>query len=116
MTQVSFYPVFFSRTNLKLHNNSVIPKIVIKDLKTLGSSKASCSDCIPVVPVVVLKNCEPEFSYMLIELFSMCLKKPCFRDCWKVSFVVPVCKNVGESSATKNHCPVSLVSMVSQVL
>ena len=25
----------------------------------------------------------------------MCLKKPCFPDCWKVSLVVPVFKNVG---------------------
>ena len=32
------------------------------------SSKASGPECIPVV---VLKNCEPELSYMLPELFNM---------------------------------------------
>ena len=44
-------------------------------------SKASSSDCIPVV---VLKNCEPELSYILAELLSKCLEESCFPDCWKV--------------------------------
>ena len=44
-------------------------------------------DCIPVV---VLKNCEPELLYILAETFNMCLKETCFPDCWKVSSVVPV--------------------------
>ena len=78
----------------------------------LHSSKASGSDCIPVV---VLKNYEPELSYILAELFNMCLKESCFLDCWKVSLVVPVFKNAGERSTTKNYCPVSLLSVVSKV-
>ena len=45
----------------------------------------------------------------------MCLKESCFPDCWKVSSVVPVFKNVGERSTDKNYCPVSLPSVVSQV-
>ena len=40
--------------------------------------------------VVVLKNCEPEFSYILAELFNKYLKESWFPDCWKVSLVVPV--------------------------
>ena len=63
-------------------------------------SKASALDC---VPVVVLKNCEPELSYILAELFNKCLKESCFPDCWKVSSVVPIFKNVGERSAAKNY-------------
>ena len=59
----------------------------------LDSSKASDADSIPVV---ILKNCEPELSYILAELFNMCLKESCFLDCWKVSSVVPVFINVGE--------------------
>ena len=47
--------VFLSRTNLKLHNISVTPKMVKKVITNIDSSKASCPDCIPVV---VLKNCE----------------------------------------------------------
>ena len=54
--------VFSSRTNLKLHNISVTPKMVKKVITNLDSSKASGPDCIPVV---VLKNCEPELSYIL---------------------------------------------------
>ena len=78
----------------------------------LDLSKASGPNCIPVV---VLKNCEPELSYILAELFNMCLKESCFPDCWKVSSVVPVFKNVGERSTAKNYCPVSLLSVVSKV-
>ena len=55
-------PVFPSRTNLKLHNISVTPKMVKKVIMNLDLSKASGPDCIPVV---VLKNCEPELSYIL---------------------------------------------------
>ena len=57
----------------------------------LDFSKASGPDCIPEV---VLKNCEPEFSCILAELFNKCLKESCFPDCWKVSSVVLVFKNV----------------------
>ena len=68
-----------------------------------------------LIPVVVLKNCEPEVSYILAELFNKCLKESCFPDCWKISSVVPVFKNVGERSTAKNYCPVSLLSVVTKV-
>ena len=77
-------PVFPSGTNLKLHNFSVTPKMVKKFIMNLDLSQAPGPDCIPVV---VLKNCEPEFSYILAELFNKCLKESCFPDCWKVSSV-----------------------------
>ena len=70
--------------------------MVKKVIANLDSSKASGPDCIPVV---VLKNCEPE----LAEIFNMCLKESCFPDCWKVHSVVPVFKNVGERSTAKNY-------------
>ena len=104
-------PVFPSRTHLKLHV-SITPNMIKKVITNLDSSKASGHNCIPVV---VLKNCEPELSYTLAELFNMCLKESCFPDCWKVSSVVPVFKNVGERSTAKNYCPVSLLSVVSRV-
>ena len=86
--------------------------MVKKVITNLDSSKASGPDCILVV---VLKNCEPELSYILAKLFNKCLKEPCFPYCWKVSSVVPVLKNVGERSTAKNYHPVSLLSMVSKV-
>ena len=92
-------PVFPSKTNLKLHNSSITPKKVKKVITNLDSSKVSGPDCIPVV---ILKNCEPELSCILAKLFNMCLKESCFPDCWKVSSVVPVFKNVGERSTAKN--------------
>ena len=94
-------PVFPSRTNLKLHNISVTPKMVRKVVMNLDLSKGSGPNCIPVM---VLKNCEPELSYILAELFSK-----------KVSSVVPVFKNVGERSTAKNYHPISLLSVVSKV-
>ena len=105
-------PVFSSKTNPKLHNISITPKMVKKVITNLDSSKVSGPDCIPVV---VLKNCESELSYILAELFNICLKESCFPDCWKVSSVVPVFKNVGERSTAKNYRPVSLLSVVSKV-
>ena len=74
------------------------------------TSKASSLGCIPAVD---LKNCEPKLSYILAELFNMCLKKCCFPDCWKVSSVV--FKNVGERSTTKNYFPVNLLSMLIKI-
>ena len=68
------------------------------------------------IRVVVLKNFEPERSYILAELFNNCLKESCFLDCWKVSSVVPVFKNVGEMSAAKTYRPVSLFSAVGKVI
>ena len=61
-------PVFPSRTNLKLHDISLTPKMFKKVLMNLDLSKASGPDCIPVV---VLQNCEQELSYILAELFSV---------------------------------------------
>ena len=73
-------------------------------------SKLSGPDCIPVV---VLKNCEPEYSYILADLFNKCLKGSCFVRTFHV--MVLVFKNVGERSATKNYCHVGLISVVSKV-
>ena len=52
-------------------------------------------------PLVVLKDCKPELSCTLAELFNMCLKKSYFPDCWKVSSVFPVFKNVGKGLQLK---------------
>ena len=105
-------PVFPYRNNLKLDNIYVTPKIVAKVTINLDLSKASGPDCIPVV---VLKNCASELSYILAELFNKCLKESFFPDCRKVSSVVPVFKNVGERCTAKNHRPVTLLSVVSKV-
>ena len=64
---------------------------------------------------MVLKDCEPELSYIVAKLFNMFLKESCFPDCLKASLVVLVFENVGERSTAKNYCPVSLLSVVSKV-
>ena len=33
------------------------------------------------ISVAILKICEPKLSYMLAELFNMCLKQSCFLGC-----------------------------------
>ena len=55
-----------------------IPHCKYQVITNLDSSKVSGPDCIPVV---VLKNCEPELSYILAKLFNKCLKECCFPDC-----------------------------------
>ena len=105
-------PVFPSRTNLRLHSISITPNMIKKVIMNFDSSKASGHDCIPVV---VLKNSEPELSHILVKLFNKCLKESCFPDCWEASSVVPVFKNVGERSTAKKYCPVSFLSVVSKV-
>ena len=72
-------PIFLSTTNLKLQNIFVTPKMVKKVIMNLDLSKAYGPDCIPVV---VLKNCETELSYISAELFSKCLKESCFPGCF----------------------------------
>ena len=85
---------------------------VKKVIRNLDSSKVSGPDCIPVM---VLKNCVPEFSHILAELFIMCLKEHCFPDCWQVSSAVPIFKIFWENSIVKNYCLFSLLSLVFKV-
>ena len=49
--------------------------LVKKVISKLDSSKVPGPDCIPVV---VLKDCKPELSYILAEFFNMHLKESCF--------------------------------------
>ena len=86
--------------------------MVKKVIMYLDSSKAFGPHCIPMV---VLKNCEPEISYILTKLFNICLKESCFQECWKVALVVPVFKNVEERSANKNYRPDSFLFVASKV-
>ena len=70
---------------------TVTPKMVRKVIMNLDLSKASGPDCIPVV---ALKNCEPELSYTLAKLVNKCLsdsEEVLFSNCWKVSLVVSKC-------------------------
>ena len=67
-TQVSSISLsaFSFRTNLKLQNNSVTPKIVKKVIMKQDSSKAFGIDCMGP------KNCEPELPYLLQDS-SICV-------------------------------------------
>ena len=85
MTQVCL-TCFSSKSKMKLHI-SLTPKLVKKVKNNLDLSKACGPDCIPVV---ILKNCEPQLSYVLADLFIMYLMESFSPDCSKVSSVVPV--------------------------
>ena len=60
----TFLAVFPSITILKLHNISVTSKISKKVIMNLDLAKVSGP---AFVPVVVLKNCEPELSHILVN-------------------------------------------------
>ena len=57
---------------------------VISNLDLLKASGPNC------ILMVVLKNCEPQLSYVLDHLFNMCLQEFFIPDCWKALSVVPV--------------------------
>ena len=86
----------------------MVKKVIIN----LHLSKTSGYDCIPVV---VLKNGESELSSIIAEFFNKFFKDSCFPDCWKVSSVIPVFKNVGKRSKATNYRSVSLLSVFSKV-
>lgn len=71
----SHLPSLSSTLNLKLYKVSVNSKMANRVRTTLYSFKASGPNSIPML---VLKNYEPAFSYELTVLFNMCLKKSCF--------------------------------------
>ena len=96
-----------SSEKAKLFTELFSKNFILKNFKAtsnLNLSKASGPDDIPVV---VLKNCEPELSFILINVFNLCLKKSCFPHCWKASTVIPVFKNVGERCGPKYYRPVT---------
>ena len=88
---------------MKLHNISVTFEMVKKVIITLIWQKH------------LVLNCEPEISYILAELCNKCLKESYFPNCWKVSSVFPVFKNVDERSTAEKYGPVSLLSVVSSL-
>ena len=57
---------------MRFNDISVTPKLMKKIITILDLPKASGPDC---VQVVVLKNCEPELSYILADLFNICIIK-----------------------------------------
>ena len=105
-------PAFPSITNLKLHNVHVTPLLDKNIMTNFDSIELSGPDCISVVAP---KNCELELSPTLADLLNMCLKESCFPDCWKVSSVGTVFKNVVEKSTAKNYRSVSLLSVVIKI-
>ena len=62
----------------------ILVKNVMDNLHLLKASGPNC------ILVVVLKNCEPQISYVLDDLFNMCVQKFVFPGCWNVSSEVPV--------------------------
>ena len=93
-----------SRTNLKLYNISVTPRLVKTAIPNLHLSNTSGPDWIPEV---VLKNSlHSSGSYILTELFSICLKESPALDCLK---------NAGEIFTAKNYYSVNLLSAISKV-
>lgn len=46
---------------------------------------------------------EPEFLYILADLFNMCLLESCFAGCLKVLSLVRAFENVGERSLAKHY-------------
>ena len=65
-----------STTYQKLLKVPVTIKMINKVIPELNTSMVSSPDCITLM---ALKNCE--ILYILVDLFNICLKKFCLRDC-----------------------------------
>ena len=109
--QVSLYLFLSSGIELKLHNIPVTLKLVRKVIANFHYSEVSGFLCIPVV---VLKNCEPELSYVLAEYFNLCLNESWCPDFWKFLSVAAIFKNIWETTSTKNYRPVGLLFVVNE--
>ena len=86
--------------------------MVKKDIANVDSSRASVPDCIPVV---VLKNCEPELSYILAELLQYLSERVLFYRLLKGLVSGPCFKKCLERSTAKNYCLVGFLSGISKV-
>ena len=67
--------------------------MVKKAISDLDFRKVTAPYCILRL---VLRKSEPERSLMLADPFNNCFKQSLFPDCWKVSDVVHIFKNVRE--------------------
>ena len=56
-------------------------KMVIANLDLLNACGAD------YIPLVVLKHCEPELSYILAGLFNKCLQESCFPNYWDAACI-----------------------------
>ena len=91
-----FLPAFSSRTTLRLYDTPAIPKLVKEAITDLDLSRTAGLDCISEV---VLKNCEPERSYIQkAELFP-----------------VLAIKNGEERPTAKNYRPVNVLFVASKI-
>ena len=88
------------------------PKIIIKKLHNLDTSKASGADGISAT---VLKNCAPELSPVLSKLFNISLSSKTVPTEWKRAHVVAVPKK-GSKQDPSNYRPISLLPIISKVM
>ena len=86
--------------------------MVEKIIMNLDLLKASGPECIPVV---VLKNCELELSFILAELFNSVLCSLVFQIVGRFRQWSLYLRMLGKRSTAKSYCPVCLLSLVSQV-
>ena len=93
-------------------NIYITPSLVNKIITNFDLLKVFGPDC---VLVVILKKFEPQTSYILGELLKICLQESCFPDCWRVSSVISVFKNVQDKSMDKSNSPISLLSVINKI-
>ena len=86
--------------------------MVKKLITSLDSSKGSGPDCITVV---VLKNCQPELSYILAELFNV-YASLVFQIVGRFHQWFLFFRMLGKGLLLKTTAPVSLLSVISKAV
>ena len=87
--------------------------LIQKDCYSYAWSCSLCEYRLPLacIPVVLLKNSEPELLCTLAEHFNMYLKESCFPFCWKFPLVFHDFKKDEKRSTAKNYCLVGLKNL-----
>ena len=98
-------------TEKQLNSFNVTSQSVLKELKSLDTSKATGPDG---VSPHILKNCAQQLAAPLAALFTNCLKQKRWPKLWKKASVVAVHKKDSKNEV-KNYRPISLLSIIGKI-
>ena len=98
-------------TEKQLNSFNITSQSVLKELKSLDTSKATGPDG---VSPHILKNCAQQLAAPLAALFTNCLKQKRWPKLWKKASVVAVHKKDSKNEV-KNYRPISLLSVIGKI-
>lgn len=90
----------------------VSKEVLLKIIKSLKDKHSTGFDSISAI---LLKQCAPYMTDVLLEIINATIDEGIFPDCLKLSIVKPIYKK-GEKNNASNYRPITLVSVFSKVI